>query len=122
MPATRRRPGDHTGRIKEQLAKEREAELREAATRMSVVTELPEGAISEVDEIEVANTDDLDAKPPTLVDDAEPSLMTMRVSDKVEQMTFGNDSKKQWNFEPGFTYRVPTPIYRHLDEKGYVYH
>ncbi|WP_019629565.1 hypothetical protein [Actinomadura atramentaria] len=114
--ASSKRAGDLTGVRKEKLAKQHADEQAERAKEVALI---------DAAEAEPKLVDLTDDHPEPIEVEPAPELekptRTMRVNEKVEQMTFGSPHDV-FDFEPGITYRVPTPLYKHLDEKGYVYH
>lgn len=57
---------------------------------------------------------------PTQAPQVEAAFKVMRVNTDLEDVTIGKDN--HFTFREGVRYKVPTAVYNHLDEKGYVYH
>lgn len=116
MPAAKARPADFTGAQKAKLAKEHaeELKLRENEIALAAEAEAEERNqlvdLTAVKEVQVAP-----AKPVVKT-----PHVTMRVNDKIEQMTYGAGTS--FDFEPGIHYKVDRDLYEHLDALGYVWH
>jgi hypothetical protein len=123
--ATRKRPQDATGRQAEDLASAHQAELEERAKEMAMITSNAADDLQNkvVDYsqggIDITPVPDDDVQVAEVVEVKE-AFKTMRVNTKLDMVTFGH--RNHYNFEVGPTYKVPEPLYRTLDEKGYVWH
>lgn len=125
-----KRPADLTGMRKQELEKEHAAELEESSKRMALVNAQK---VQLLDEVHSAG--DIRVNEPTT---------TIRVNYPIEDMTFGREvfqagdednpmggldstepyvgALRQWTFEEGQKYTVPTELAEHLDAKGYLWH
>lgn len=119
MPPARKRPGDMTGRIKEQLEQENAATLKERAREIALMAEVQ----TELEDIPV----DYSGGPTPIVDEVdikevelEAPTKTIMLNASLESMTFG--AGKHYTFEEGRKYTVPTDLARRLDGLGYVWH
>jgi hypothetical protein len=132
------RPGDMTGLKKQALEAEHAAEAAEATGRISMTTKAEdERKAHEV--IDYTGADAPLPEPERHEDTAEP-LVTFRASQQIERMVFGREVREEhgkdedgndvtvlvpgnlrfFDFEEGRQYRVPRPLYEHLEERGYV--
>lgn len=146
---SRRPAGDFTGRQAEQIAREKEPELRARAGEITTINQPPtttvldEGAI-----VDVTNASQPRVKQITDDDVSEDERMEieahrrrgsdvvevgaievgertrlMRVSEPVNPtIGFGPNGANDYDFVPGVLYKVPEVVYDHLDAIGYVYH
>lgn len=116
--ATKSKPGDVTGRMREKLASENAEELQKRAEEMSLAT--AEAKIK-------LETEVIDATKPNqsvvIVDEVhekgpQDDTIEIRVIENVEAMTFGVGN--HYDFKAGQKYRVTRDIANHLISKGYV--
>jgi hypothetical protein len=124
MPRTQARHGDMTGKLKEKLTVEHAKELEERAATMTMAT-----AQVAADRDEVIDLTEPKPEPPAEsvgdveVSDAitiEDDLVDFRVNTTMEQVTIGHGNN--YDFVEGQRYRAPRWVYKHLDEKGVVFH
>ena len=123
MPRSQARHGDLTGKIKETNSAAHAKEIEERAAEMAMATASIEQAKDEVIDLtepkpapEVESVGDVEVSPITVEDD----LVNFRVNTTMEQVTIG--AGNYFDFVEGQQYRAPRWIYKHLDEKGVVYH
>jgi len=123
MPRTQTRHGDFTGKVKADNTAEHAKELEERAATMTMATASFEAAKDEVIDLtaqkpapEVESVGDVEVSAVTVEDD----LVNFRVNTTIEQVTIG--AGNLYDFVEGQQYRAPRWIYKHLDEKGVVYH
>lgn len=116
MPAAKARPRDFTGAQKAKLASEHAEELKAREKEIAMMAETEAEARKEVVDLTADREVEVEQVTPTV----KPKHMTMRVNDKLEQMTYGVGN--YFDFEPGTTYKVPVDLYEHLDALGYVWH
>lgn len=112
------KPGDVTGKMREQLANEHAEDLQARAAEMSLAT----AQAAEKLENEV-----IDATKPhpvtVIVDEAKPvgkqeDTVEIRVVENIESMTFG--AGNHYSFKAGQKYRVTRAVAKHLEAKGYL--
>lgn len=112
------KPGDVTGKMREQLASEHVEELQARAEEMSLAT----AQAAEKLENEV-----IDATKPhpvtVIVDEAKPvgkqdDTVEIRVVENIDSMTFG--AGNHYSFKAGQKYRVTRAVASHLASKGYL--
>lgn len=142
---SRRPAGDFTGRQAEQIAREKEPELRARAGEITTInspgttTVLDEDAIVDVTnpaqpQVKRVTDDDLSADEKAEIEanrrrgndvvevgsiEVSERTRLMRVSEPCNPtIGFGND----FDFVPGVLYKVSEVVYDHLDAIGYVYH
>jgi hypothetical protein len=123
MARTQTRHGDFTGKVKADNTAEHARELEERAATMSMATASIEAAKDEVIDLtapkpepEAESVGDVEVSAVTVEDD----LVTFRVNSSLEQVTIGVGN--HLDFVEGQQYRAPRWVYKHLDEKGIVYH
>lgn len=118
--ATKSRPGDLTGRVREEQAAAFADELADRAEEIGLVTAAKKAALlnevtdltetlpvvvpaSEVEELEV---------------DEEITYKVILLVEDLENVTIG--AGNHYTFEAGRKYKVPANVADHLTEKGYV--
>lgn len=123
MPRSQTRHGDMTGRIKADNTAEHAAELEERAATMTMATAAIAAAKDEVIDLteprpapEAENVGDVELSEVTVEDD----VVNFRVNTTLEQVTIGVGN--HMDLVEGQQYKAPRWIYKHLDEKGVVYH
>lgn len=123
MARTQTRHGDFTGKVKADNTAEHARELEERAATMSMATASIEAAKDEVIDLtapkpepEAESVGDVEVSAVIVEDD----LVTFRVNTTLEQVTIGVGN--HLDFVEGQQYRAPRWVYKHLDEKGVVYH
>lgn len=123
MPRSQTRHGDFTGKVKEQGTAAHAKEIEERASQMSMATASIEADKEEVIDLtapkpapEAESVGDVEVSPITVEDD----LVNFRVNTTMEQVTIG--AGNHYDFVEGQQYRAPRWVYKHLDEKGVVYH
>ena len=118
--ATHAKPGDVTGRQREQLMADNQEAMQEAATRMSMIsaeaankleTETIDATVPNrqsviVDETTVLGVDDTDEK------------VNIRCIETLQNMTYGVDNT--FNFVAGQKYTVLKDVGDHVIRKGYA--
>jgi hypothetical protein len=117
--ATKAKPTDVTGRMREQLQEQAFAAQQDAANKMSMAT-----AQAKID----LDTNVIDATVPNrasvIVDEvitvgsAEEGDVEIRVVQDIENMTLGHGNN--YNFKAGQKYKVKKHVAEHLKEKGYL--
>ena len=121
MAASKAKPTDVTGRQREKLIKENQAELAKRAEEMSLATAVD--AIRKETEVT-----DLSVNPdrPTVIDEVEDLGVTtaddseiIRVAEDLDFVTIGVG--KHYSFKAGQKYKVAKHVASHLREKGYLY-
>jgi hypothetical protein len=112
-----------TGRIKADNTAEHAAELEERAATMTMATAAIAAAKDEVIDLteprpapEAENVGDVELSEVTVEDD----VVNFRVNTTLEQVTIGVGN--HMDLVEGQQYKAPRWIYKHLDEKGVVYH
>lgn len=122
MPRQTANPRDLTGLQAERLATQQAREVKEAQSRMSVVTpvefdsevyDTPEPIFADQSEVEPSEDG-------TTVVEVKVPRRKMRVNADLEDVTIGAGNTV--SFFVGHLYDVPAPLYDHLEEKGYVWH
>lgn len=112
------KPGDVTGRIREQAAAELVEEVQKRAEEMSLAT--AEAKIKLSNEV-------IDATSPhqkvVVIDEATPvgkqdDTVEIRVIENIEAMTFGVGN--HYSFKAGQKYKVTRAVADHLASKGYL--
>ena len=112
------KPGDVTGRKREQLAAENAEALQARAEEMSLAT--AEKAVK-------LETEVIDATKPhatvVVVDEAtkvgrQEDTVTIRVVENIDSMTFG--AGNHYTFIAGQKYEVTRAVAQHLEAKGYL--
>jgi GTPase len=118
--ATKAKPGDVTGRKREELAAQHAEQIQARAEEMSLAT--AEAAVK-------LETEVIDATKPhqkTVVVDAVTKVasgkdtVVIRVVENIESMTFG--AGKHYSFKAGQKYEVTRAVANHLAAKGYLAH
>lgn len=117
--ASKAKPTDTTGRIREEAQKQQIEQQQEAANRMSMAT-----AQAQVD----LETNIIDATvpgratviidEPTLIGEKNEANVVIRVVEDVENMTFGVNNF--YSFKAGQKYEVTRDVAEHLRVKGYL--
>lgn len=112
------KPGDVTGKMREQLAEEHSEELQARAEEMSLATAQASQKL---------DTEVIDATTPhqtvVIVDDAKPvgkqeDTVEIRVVENIDSMTFG--AGNHYSFRAGQKYKVTRAVASHLAAKGYL--
>ena len=123
MPRSQTRHGDFTGKVKEANTAEHAKEIEERASEMAMATASISQAKDEVIDLTepkpapvAESVGDVEVSPITVEDD----LVNFRVNTTMEQVTIG--AGNYYDFVEGQQYRAPRWVYKHLDEKGVVYH
>lgn len=112
------KPGDVTGRVREQLIEENIDELQKRAEEMSIAS--AEAKIKLESEVIDATTPHQQV---VVVDEVHPQgpqndTVEIRVVENIESMTFGVGN--HYSFKAGQKYRVTRELANHLMTKGYV--
>jgi hypothetical protein len=117
--ATKSKPTDVTGRVREQLQEQAIEAQQDAANQMSMAT-----AQARVD----LETNVIDATKPSrqtvIVDDpvtvgsTDDSTVEIRVVQDIDNMTLGKGNN--YSFKAGVKYKVTKHVAEHLKEKGYL--
>jgi hypothetical protein len=114
--ATKAKPTDVTGRVREQLAADALEAQQERANSMSMAT--AEAAIkleTEVIDATIPERQTIIVDKVTTVNEGE---VEIRVIENIENMTLG--SGNNYNFKAGQKYKVTKHVAQHLQEKGYL--
>jgi hypothetical protein len=117
------RAGDFTGQTKARLQKEHAEEQALAAETMGLATAAK--AIEDAEPVDLEPRPEVTPEPFTGeievhdVDVAE-EIVTFRVNETLEAVTIGHGNT--YDFEEGREYRAPRRIYKHLEEKGLIWH
>ena len=116
--ATKAKPGDVTGRKREELAAQYTEEIQQRAEEMSLAT---------AKAAEKLETGVIDATTPlqktviveevTKVDNGKDTVV-VRVIENIDSMTFG--AGKHYSFRAGQKYEVTRTVANHLASKGYL--
>jgi hypothetical protein len=124
MPKAQTRHGDLTGKLKAELTAEHAQELEERAAQMTMATASIQAGKDEVIDLtapkpapEVESVGDVEVSDVVTIED---DLVNFRVNTTLEQVTIGVGNN--YDFVEGQQYRAPRWVYRHLDEKGVVFH
>lgn len=140
---TNAKPTDFTGKEIERLTAAAQDELKARAGQISMIHQQEEASQDRLIDVtqnpaapvfvEDVGDGKVDLKPvikvtPVIVDDEidfSPVEVTsptreMRVNQDVDQMTFGVGN--HYDFKVGKKYKVPSALYDHLNELGYVWH
>lgn len=112
------KPGDVTGKLREQLAEEHVEEIQSRAEEMSLATAQANKKL----ETEVIDATKPHAKV-VIVDEAKPvgkqdDTVEIRVVENIESMTFG--AGNHYSFRAGQKYKVTRAVANHLAAKGYL--
>lgn len=117
--ASQSKPGNVTGRLREQLAKENAEAVQARAAEMSLATAEAEIKLeTEVIDATTPNRPTVVVDEVTVVGNQDDDTVTIRVTDNIESMTFG--AGNTYSFKVGPKYKVPRNLARHLEEKGYL--
>jgi uncharacterized protein (DUF934 family) len=119
--AAKAKPGDVTGRQREELIKEQAAEQVRKAEELTMAT---------AKEAERLNNEILDLTQstdnPTVIDEVEDlgvelanDAVIVRVADDIDMMTIG--AGNYYSFKAGQKYKVAPNVAAHLKEKGFLY-
>lgn len=113
------KPGDVTGKLREQLSEEHAEEIQSRAEEMSLVT---------AQAAQKLDTEVIDATKPhakvVVVDEAKPvgkqddETVEIRVVENIDSMTFG--AGNHYSFKAGQKYKVTRAVANHLAAKGYL--
>ena len=115
--ATKAKPTDVTGRVREKLAADNLENMQEAANTMSMATaEAKIKLETEVIDATVPERQTVIVDSPTIV--SEDAEVVIRVIEDIENMTLG--SGNNYNFKAGQKYKVTKHVAQHLQEKGYL--
>ncbi|WP_030660963.1 hypothetical protein [Streptomyces rimosus] len=116
MPTAETSPRDTTGRVQQQLVKDREVAEKEAAKSQLRDAQVAEAARAEPVDLAAPQVVEVEESPVVVSE----KLYEMRVTEDLEDVTIGYGNV--YNFEAGRTYKnVPGLVYNHLREKGYVW-
>ncbi|MEU7147042.1 hypothetical protein AB0B15_03220 [Streptomyces sp. NPDC045456] len=116
MPTARTSPRDTTGRVKQELEKNREIAEKEAAKAQLVEAQVAEEVRAEPVDLSAPEAAAVEEAPVVVGE----KLYEMRVTEDLEDVTIGYGNT--YSFEVGRTYKnVPGLVYNHLREKGYVW-
>jgi hypothetical protein len=115
--ATKAKPSDVTGRVREAMVESNLEEMQERASSMSMATAEAQIKLeTEVIDATVPERQTVIVDEPTVVsNDAE---VVIRVVEDIENMTLG--SGNNYNFKRGQKYKVTKHVAQHLQEKGYL--
>jgi len=115
--ATKAKPTDVTGRVREKLAADNLESLQDRANSMSMAT--AEAQIKLETEVIDATVPERQTvivdEPTSLSEDAD---VVIRVVEDIENMTLG--SGNNYSFKAGQKYKVTKHVAQHLQEKGYL--
>jgi hypothetical protein len=114
--ATKAKPTDVTGRVREQLAADALETQQERANSMSMATAEAQIKLeTEVIDATVPERQTIIVDKVTTVNEGE---VEIRVIENIENMTLG--SGNNYNFKAGQKYKVTKHVAQHLQEKGYL--
>jgi len=114
--ATKAKPTDVTGRVREQLAADALEAQQERANSMSMATAEAQIKLeTEVIDATIPERQTVIVDKVTTVNEGE---VEIRVIENVENMTLG--SGNNYNFKAGQKYKVTRDVAQHLQEKGYL--
>jgi hypothetical protein len=114
--ATKAKPTDVTGRVREQLAADALEAQQERANSMSMATAEAQIKLeTEVIDATVPERQTIIVDKVTTVNEGE---VEIRVIENIENMTLG--AGNNYNFKAGQKYKVTRNVAQHLQEKGYL--
>ena len=116
--ATKAKPGDVTGRKREELAAKHAEEIQQRAETMSLAT--AEAAIkleTEVIDATTPHQKTIIVEEVTTLDNSKDTVV-VRVTETIDSMTFG--AGKHYSFKAGQKYEVTRAVANHLAGKGYL--
>jgi len=114
--ATKAKPTDVTGRVREQLAADALEAQQDRANSMSMATAEAQIKLeTEVIDATIPERQTVIVDKVTTVNEGE---VEIRVIENVENMTLG--SGNNYNFKAGQKYKVTRDVAQHLQEKGYL--
>jgi hypothetical protein len=114
--ATKAKPTDVTGRVREQLAADALEAQQERANSMSMATAEAQIKLeTEVIDATIPERQTVIVDKVTTVNEGE---VEIRVIENVENMTLG--AGNLYNFRAGQKYKVTRDVAQHLQEKGYL--
>jgi hypothetical protein len=117
--ASQSKPGNVTGRMREQMAKDNAEAQQARAAEMSLATAEAEVRLeTEVIDATKPNRPTVVVDEVTVVGSADDDLVTIRVIDDIDSMTLG--AGNVYSFKAGPKYQVTRNVARHLEEKGYL--
>lgn len=115
--ASKSKPTDVTGRVREQLLEENAEALQARANEMSMATAQAKAKLEEVIDATVPDRQVVIVDDPIEVGSQEESIV-IRVVQDIENMTLG--AGNTYNFKAGQKYSVTKAVAAHLKEKGYL--
>lgn len=122
--ATRKSPGDFTGRMTEQATKEAQEELKARADQIAMAQSV-EMEIIETDVFDPTSGDSLgkfEVVEMELMSPAtgkkESDMVIIRVIEDIDDMVYGVGN--HYSFKAGQKYKVPKFLAQHLDDCGYL--
>jgi hypothetical protein len=114
--ATKAKPTDVTGRVREQLAADALEAQQERANSMSMATAEAQIKLeTEVIDATIPERQTIIVDKVTTVNEGE---VEIRVIENIENMTLG--SGNNYSFKAGQKYKVTKHVAQHLQEKGYL--
>lgn len=114
--ATRAKPTDVTGRVREKLAADAQEAQQDRANSMSMATAEAQSKLeTEVIDATIPERQTVIVDRVTTVNDGE---VEIRVIENIENMTLG--SGNNYNFKVGQKYKVTRDVAQHLQDKGYL--
>jgi len=117
--ATKAKPTDVTGRMREQLQDQAVAAQQEAANKMSMATAQAKIDLeTNVIDATTPNRATVIVDEPITVGSPEDESVEIRVVQDLENMTLGHGNN--YNFKAGQKYKVTKHVAQHLKEKGYL--
>lgn len=117
--------GDLTGNTKaQQLAEKKAKDEAEAKAAAEALAKAAAEKTDEVVDLKPTESDAPEAKEDgdvvvTDVDETE-KIVQFKVNATLEQVTIGHGNN--YDFEQGRTYKAPEHVYKHLEEKGLIWH
>lgn len=116
------RPGNLTGKKKEEMAAEHAEEVKAREGEIALMNAAAEQEKAETVNYsgEAVTNDDVKEAVAQKQVEVKEKTRVIRVNENIEQMTFGRGTS--YDFEVGRTYKVPAELADHLEEIGYIYH
>ena len=117
--ATKAKPGDVTGRLREQQAEANMEELQKRQNEVTMAT-ATEAIRLETEVIDATNPSrqEVIVEAVTTIAQPEDDSVVVRVIDDIDSMTLG--AGNHYSFRKGQKYQVTRQVARHLEEKGYL--
>lgn len=115
--ASKAKPTDVTGRVREQMLEENAEALQARANEMSMASAQAQAKLNEVIDATVPDRQTVIVDSPIEVG-VQDETVVIRVVQDIENMTLG--AGNNYNFKAGQKYSVTKAVATHLKEKGYL--